>query len=57
MKWDLDNKIFLAVDFIKDYMLLEENIKNAIKNVDIIEYFLYINDYEKEVVSGLVSSN
>ena len=54
MKWDIDNKIFLAVDFIKDYMLLEENIKNAIKNVDIIEYFLYISAYEKKVVSELL---
>ena len=48
MKWDLNNKIMLAVDFIRSYREIEENIKNVIKNIDIIEYFFYFDIKEKE---------
>ena len=57
MKWDKSNKIIVAVDFIKSYMLLEESIKTTIKNVDIIEYFLYISNEDKGKVRKLLETN
>ena len=57
MKWDKSDKIILALDFIKGYMLLEERVKVAIKNIDIIEYFLYINKEEKLTIAELLREN
>ena len=48
MRWDLENKIMLAIDLINHYKLVEEDIKIVVKNIEIIEYYLHINRYERD---------
>ena len=48
MRYELEKKIMLAVDILKNYKYIEHDINNYIRNSDIIEYFLAINTGEKE---------
>jgi len=57
MKWGNANKIMLAVDFIKFYNKIEPNVKIVIKNIEIIDYFLYLDDVERDNVNRLLAEN
>ncbi len=54
MRWDRADKIFLAIDFIKNYTEIEKEIKTVIKNIDIIEYYLHINNSEKKMITDII---
>ncbi len=41
MKWKSSKKVFLAFDFIHYYSILEEDITITLKNIDVIEYYLF----------------
>ena len=53
MKYDLHKKIMLAVELLRNYRYIENDIKNFLRNSDIIEYFPAIEAGEKEVIIGL----
>ena len=45
----------MALDFIKHYSILENNIKIARKHIDIIEYYLYLTKNELSALKELLS--
>ncbi|MBP7585902.1 MAG: Yae1 family protein [Spirochaetes bacterium] len=54
MKYELDKKIALAVEFIHNYGHIEKDIRNVEKNIEIIEFFLELQDEDKAtIVEGL----
>ncbi len=54
MRYDIAKKISLAVECIRGYGYIEEDIRNIEKNIDIIEYFLEITAGEKEAIIDMM---
>ncbi len=54
MLWEIADKILLAAELIKSYTVLEKDIRNVIKNIDIIEYFFHIDGREKDEITELL---
>ena len=50
MRYDLEKKISLAVEYIRGYGYIEDDIRIIEKNIAIIEYFLEITAVEKEAI-------
>ena len=50
MKYELHKKIMLAVELLRNYRYIENDINNFLRNSDIIEYFLAIEADEKEAI-------
>ncbi len=50
MRYEIEKKIALAVEFIRTYGYIEKDIRNIEKNIDIIEFFLEISKEEKESI-------
>ena len=48
MRYEVEKKIMLAVDILKNYKYIEDDINNFIRNADIIDYFLALKSVEKE---------
>jgi len=57
MKWSEADKIMLALNFIKSYKNIEPDIKIVIKNIEIIDFFLYLDNIERDNVNHLLVKN
>ncbi len=57
MKRDVEKKILLAVELMKSYREIEEDIRTVIKNMDAIDFFLEIKADEKEKIIKIMESS
>ena len=56
MKRDVEKKILLAVELMKSYREIEEDIRIVIKNTDAIDFFLEITIDEREKIIKIIEA-